>query len=290
MIVESWQIASHTSPYTLKDVIYIIYKIQPSFKRFLKFLKGGFFMNIQTNYKEVENTEKQGIELYFETIPTAEERNELKANGYKWNNAKKCWYIKKSKIVKPIELGTKEMSNSYSGYGWEGVNSKKGLSIVEIAKLIKKELKRLFPEAVFSVTTEGNAYYSGLNVYLMKSTKNPIEDYETILHSEGFKDHIQRQVYYHYGTTGEKAEYYEQQEKEFLKKRIENRYLQINQYYIEDDYYLTEYGKKILQYVKNLLDSFNYDDSDSMTDYFDCRFYEHISIGKWDKHFELIEE
>lgn len=49
-------------------------------------------MNIKTNYKEVKNEEKNGIELYFEGIPTVEERNELKTNGFKWHGVKKCWY------------------------------------------------------------------------------------------------------------------------------------------------------------------------------------------------------
>lgn len=49
-------------------------------------------MNIKTNYKEVRNEEKNGIELYFESIPTPEERTELKENGYKWHGVKKCWY------------------------------------------------------------------------------------------------------------------------------------------------------------------------------------------------------
>lgn len=50
-------------------------------------------MKLLTNYKEVKNEEKNGIELYFEGIPSEEERTELKANGYRWNRAKKCWYV-----------------------------------------------------------------------------------------------------------------------------------------------------------------------------------------------------
>ena len=49
-------------------------------------------MNIKTNYKEVKNKEKNGLELYFEAIPTPEERKELKDNGFKWHGIKKCWY------------------------------------------------------------------------------------------------------------------------------------------------------------------------------------------------------
>ena len=50
-------------------------------------------MKLLTNYKEVKNEEKNGIELYFDSIPTEEERTELKANGYRWNRAKRCWYV-----------------------------------------------------------------------------------------------------------------------------------------------------------------------------------------------------
>lgn len=51
-------------------------------------------MKLTTTYKEVKNEEKNGIELYFDAIPSKEEREQLKSDGYKWNNAKKCWYKK----------------------------------------------------------------------------------------------------------------------------------------------------------------------------------------------------
>lgn len=54
-------------------------------------------MDLKTKYIEKINEEKQGRELYFEEIPTKEEREQLKANGYRWNNNKKCWYIKTTK-------------------------------------------------------------------------------------------------------------------------------------------------------------------------------------------------
>ena len=49
-------------------------------------------MNIKTKYEERRNEEKNGLELYFETIPSPEEREELKKNGYKWSKFNKCWY------------------------------------------------------------------------------------------------------------------------------------------------------------------------------------------------------
>ena len=57
-------------------------------------------MKLLTNYKEVKNEEKNGIELYFEGIPTPEERTELKKNGFKWHSLKKCWYKSNGYIKK----------------------------------------------------------------------------------------------------------------------------------------------------------------------------------------------
>lgn len=65
-------------------------------------------------------------------------------------------------------------------------------------------------------------------------------------------------------------------------------YIQVNEYYIKDDERITDYGKNVLSSVYNFSNSFNYDDSDSMIDYFDRRFYLHLNIGKWDKPFKVV--
>lgn len=57
--------------------------------------------NNKNNFKVVENLEKHGVELYFDSIPDTEFRNLLKENGFRWHRTKKCWYVKKSdKIIK----------------------------------------------------------------------------------------------------------------------------------------------------------------------------------------------
>lgn len=246
-------------------------------------------MELKTKYIEKINEEKQGIELYFEGIPSKAEREELKANGYKWNAKKKCWYIKQAKLEK-VELGTKKIENSYSGFGWEGVNSDKHLTMTEIAKIIKKELKRVFPSATFSVTTEGNHYYNGLNIALMKDSQNPFNDYEAAVR-EASKNSSTRIIedYSKWVNLSDVEIWESEQRKEELKNRLEHKNITINQYHIDKDYELSNYGKKVFKFVKELCDSFNYDDSDSMTDYFNCGFYLELKIGKYDKSFELVE-
>lgn len=66
-------------------------------------------MKLLTNYKEVKNEEKNGVELYFEGIPTVEERSELKENGYRWHKIKKCWYKSNTMTTKPVKAETKEL-------------------------------------------------------------------------------------------------------------------------------------------------------------------------------------
>ena len=72
---------------------------------------------IKTTYKQIENVEKNGIELYFDGIPTKEERDILKENGYRWHNIKKCWYksnnatqkeIKQDEPTKHLRLATSD--------------------------------------------------------------------------------------------------------------------------------------------------------------------------------------
>ena len=42
----------------------------------------------------VENKEQNGVEIYFQTKPSAEVIQELKDNKFRWHKAKKCWYTK----------------------------------------------------------------------------------------------------------------------------------------------------------------------------------------------------
>ena len=49
---------------------------------------------IKQSCKVVTNEEKQGEELYFESKPDFQVIKELKNNGYRWHNVKKCWYRK----------------------------------------------------------------------------------------------------------------------------------------------------------------------------------------------------
>lgn len=69
------------------------------------------------NYKDLEvkeNTEQNGIEVYFTSYPGKEVINTLKENCFKWSGFKKCWYIKadmlESKKETPAQTETKRFN------------------------------------------------------------------------------------------------------------------------------------------------------------------------------------
>lgn len=246
--------------------------------------------NIKTNYKKIDNIELKGIELYFEEIPTTQERTILKNMGYRWNKAKKCWYIKKSKLEETKEIKTgikKEPRYNYTQGAWEGINYDSRLELKEIAKIVKKELKRIYPDFNFSITTELYSGGQSLHIYLMSGKRSVYETYENALQYAYSINSI-------YETNNGLSEYdikLNEDRKKYLKKNIENmESIQVNHYYIDREYELTEEARTMLKTAKELADSFNFNDSDGMIDYFHTNFYLYINVGKWNKNFEVIEK
>lgn len=58
------------------------------------------------------NNPLNGIEIYFDSIPSVVIRDEIKASGFRWNGSKKCWYAKQTEerleLAKKIAAGTFE--------------------------------------------------------------------------------------------------------------------------------------------------------------------------------------
>ena len=81
---------------------------------------------IKKNCKVITNEEKQGEELYFDSKPNYDIIKELKQNGYKWHNAKKCWYRRLSYTGTGAEktnyLGVKVGDIFHYSWGYEQTN------------------------------------------------------------------------------------------------------------------------------------------------------------------------
>lgn len=73
--------------------------------------------SIDTLEMEVKfNQDKNGIELYFKSIPKEEIRESLKTNSFRWSKFNKCWYSKDTQEAREflIALGYKESDKTES--------------------------------------------------------------------------------------------------------------------------------------------------------------------------------
>ena len=133
------------------------------------------------------NTEKNGIELRFDSKPSAEILTKIKENGYRWSNNQKIWYAKQKEntitianeiaeaigTFTPAEKSKQEKLQSYNLWALtraEGIeNHFEKYHIYdnkEIAAQIRKHLRERFPMCKWSVTKEG---YNSIHVYLLSS-------------------------------------------------------------------------------------------------------------------------
>lgn len=69
----------------------------------------------------------------------------------------------------------------------------------------------------------------------------------------------------------------------------EDGYEQINHYYIDSHYEDKPEVRDFLLGVYDIINKGNHDNSDIMTDYFDVGFYISLSIGDWDKPYQVID-
>jgi hypothetical protein len=158
---------------------------------------------------------------------------------------------------------------NYTQNAWEGSNyrANQNLSITEIAKLVRAKLKEQYPACKFSVTVEKYSGGCSMSVALMAAPFAAIAtpDADKIPSKDltwGTEQAIKSWQYC-----------------------VDRQYHQVNQYYINDSYYMTDEAKEVMQAVNNFANSFNFDDSDGMIDYFHTNFYLHLAIGKWNKPF-----
>lgn len=66
------------------------------------------------------------------------------------------------------------------------------------------------------------------------------------------------------------------------------KYLQLNHFYLMEDDRITKEAKTIFQMVHEIILKYHWDESDSMTDYFNCAFYYSFSVGDWNKPFAQL--
>lgn len=143
------------------------------------------------------------------------------------------------------------MQLSYNGT--IGANYSHNLSTKEIAKLCKEFCKKNWKGCKVSITSNYNKIY----IALMEAPFNPFKAINDL--------------------------------PDLVKPGAIKGYFQVNHHHIsEESEYLSEMGHRFFKEIIRFVQTYNYDNSDSQRDYFDCNFYLSPSIGKWDKPFKKV--
>lgn len=150
------------------------------------------------------------------------------------------------------------------------------LSTKEIAKLIRDKLKKKFPKCKFSVTKKSYSGGSSISVDLLSAPFEVFREYSSL--SERAIDR--------YLDGGRRTT-------EEIKSLCAEKYAQLSQYGFKEydpdvwnnGHFLTEKAYDVLKEVVDIVNYYNYDNSDIQTDYFDVNFYFHLGIGRWDRPF-----
>lgn len=148
------------------------------------------------------------------------------------------------------------------------------LGTTEIAKRIRSKLKEEFPHCTFSVTTEHYSGGSSITAALMKSDRKIKLKFNEI--SERAR------------LTYNNNRYTDDQ----LKRLQEETYHQLGHFYGDYDLnhwsngvFLTYQGFNLLKRVYQIADYYNFNESDSQTDYYFVNFSFDLHLGKWNKPF-----
>ena len=208
--------------------------------------------------KMLLNKELEGIELYFDVRPLQAIIDSLKNAGYRWHNVKKCWYAKQSE--KTIEEALKHNNECITAIEEIKTETKNKISLFD---------RCIFIEGLSENSIKGYKFtgsnYTGLStketaVIIRKHLKERFPEVKFSITSDynSLDIHIKTSPY-----NNSKLDYDPElspyQYRDFEKEN--NKEL-----------------NAIQEYCNNLLNSYNYDDSDSQSDYFNCHFYKHVSI------------
>ena len=166
----------------------------------------------------------------------------------------------------------------YTEYGWEGSRYNGSMSTTEIAKTIRMYCKEKYPTWKFSVTTE---YFSGGSSIDISVMAAPEQIFDLDACRKAYAEQLENEKMGYYGGRGLGMD---------IERMLadDKMHWQIHRVGEHDKKYFTEYGFSVIQDVYAFMQSYNYDDSDSMIDYFSCNFYGSFNIGKWNKGFRVV--
>lgn len=243
------------------------------------------------------NQELNGIEITFDSKPEAATLEALKANGYRWHRVKKLWYAKNTaerlSLAQSIADGQTAAATATKAASTEAINldnlgaNKPSLYGAELAKAIREDLKRRGVKGV-TVRARRVTYDTGITVTI-KATAADFASIEEMKKRYSFSDFLCAAAS-HGIFDGEKwvyniDEYTEEEKSAEYEKTVRyqaSKTPSVSTHHIincRNDYYTitTDFYNKIVAVFK-IANQWNYDHSDTMSDYFDVGYYLDIDI------------
>ena len=243
-------------------------------------------------YEIKANTQYSSNEIYFESKPAAEVLTALRGLKMRWNPRKGCWYGFATQDAIKAAIGSSDnelggtISDGYMGaYRWDGNKSHEHLYGTELSKAIREELKR---QGVKGCSVSCKTYSGGQSVRVKVATtaadfvsrEDYINRYDCndlgywLVTEDG--EQIHRDTWYTLDGN---------EQQRTLRSHAARCYdysishdIDINHYYIDKYTEYTEAFRAKLHKINAVLDTFHYDDSNGMVDYFDTNFYRDIEV------------
>ena len=204
----------------------------------------------------------------------------------------------KEQLDRMKEKGVKPMKDSYTGGGWEGTKYDSKLTTKEIGKRVTDEMKKQFPDVKISRRGDNYSMGSSIDFNIMESEKDLFANAsdidkmsdkqvsDTIGSSVGGYTRLDEWLDKNGRKTANNT-FTANDERDYLKEELSNYKSRKGDNVVGNEWYLSDYGKKVVSELNKQANSYTYSDSDGMVDYFDHGTYMHVSIGKWNKPYEL---
>lgn len=264
------------------------------------------------NYTITNNSQYNSIEISFDGKPSADVRDALKALRFRWHGAKRVWYgyATQDAVVDAIAgADTTAAQDTATGAGkaqerakaarksinLDGIeNNRKTCSGAELAAVIRADLKARGAAGV--TIRAGKATYTDTITATVTMTAEDFRSVEEAAARGGWEQFFRAQnygidvggVWYHNAgknsiSSGSRWDDASEDSnadilRQFWRERLPK--FSVNHHHIERKNYpeITDAAFERLESIYKIINSYNWDHSDSMTDYYDVGFYFDMNI------------
>lgn len=248
---------------------------------FLNGTRNLFEKEEHMEYTIRRNEEYGSNEIYFDDKPEKSVRDSIKAMGMKWNGNKGCWYgfVDKSRICET--LGDPMAFYSEASEGYMGATSYRGNNVNKFDYSSDCFRKAFRAAGINGVSVRKKTYSGGMSFYFtVDMDSDDYVSYEDFGPSsygywynyiDEYGEHrsIHRDILWSDHVSPELREKIIEDDRKFEYDYLTRNHADI----YNNNRALSEKGKSKVSAIASIVQSFNYDDSNSQVDYYETNFY-----------------